>query len=374
MAARLLITARDVAAALHLVQVASAAQVDARFDVSIAAQEPAARHFAAAGLPVTVVAPMAATSADAPEAARLRSIARELLARVRPDAVLAGLSTPFDAGLDEAVLAETTVPSLLYQDFWGEQNLVLGRGAGRILAIDEQAAARNQSRYGIASTVVGSARHAAYAQLDIPEVRARNRAAMGLAAHQRLVGFFGQALHHLPGYQRTVERFVDAFRHADPSTVLVVRSHPREELAQRRQTEQYFRAVPGLIQNGPEGPVEDLIAACDVVVSLFSICTFDAAYLNRFSKQPVAVPVSMLFDDEIASYCRQHGNYFDFTHHTLGLVVPVYDAAMLTATLRSALAPATRAEVWANAHKHLPDPAEAPARVLTAVHEEVSRS
>jgi len=364
LAIRLLLTARDVAAALHLVEVARAGVNDPRFEVVVVAQEPAAKHFARAGLPVRTVAWPTIKSADAPEAAALRAAARDLLDDVAPDVVLTGLSTPFDASLDEAILAEARVPTALYQDFWGEQNLMLGRGADHILAIDDQAAERNQARFGHSSIVVGSARHAAYASLDIDACRTRARRAIGASEDERIVGFFGQALHRLPGYARTIERFIDAFADQGGGVRLLFRPHPREDAADRQKTSAMFARAGLDAVPATEGPVEDAIAATDVVVSLFSICTFDTAYLNRFAARPLAVPMSLLFDEEIAAYCRQHGNYIDFAHHTQGLVKPVYDAAMLPAQLGEALTPAAKREVWENAHRHLPDPAGAPKRVL----------
>lgn len=363
MRVRLLITARDVAGALHLVEVAKAGVRDQRFDITIVGQEPAAKHFAAAGLDIRTVSWPVVKTAD--DAKPLRANARALLTEISPDVVLTGLSTPFDASLDEALLAESTVPTVLYQDFWGEQNLILGRGADHILAIDEQAAERNLTRYDKPSIVVGSARHAGYSTLDVDARRSRIRAAIG-AGGRRVIGFFGQALHALPGYARTLDQFIARVRAIDDVAVLL-RPHPRETADQRRQTEAMFGNAGVNAHLAADGPVEDAIAGCDVVVSLFSICTFDTAYLNRFAPHPIAVPMSLLFDEEIAAYCRQHGNYLDFSHHTLGLVKPVYEAAALGDALIDALRPETRRDVWERAHRYLPDPARAPQRVLDAV-------
>jgi hypothetical protein len=360
-----LITARDVAAALHLVQIAKAGAADPRFEIAVVAQDPAAAQFTRAGVPVRTVSWPAAKTADDAQAAILRHSARALLDEVNPAVVLSGLSTPFDASLDEAVLAEARVPTALYQDFWGEQNLILGRGADHILAIDEQAAERNQARFGDPGIVVGSARHAAYAELDILDARARMRNKIGTDAGAVIVGFFGQALHSLPGYRRTITEFISAALTIEAAFLL--RPHPRETAEQRLETERLF-AGSGLnvtVDSSPE--VESALAACDVVVSLFSICTFDASYLNRFSTQPIAVPMSLLFDDEIAAYCRQHGSYIDFSHHTQGLVTPVYQAAALADTLRDAVTTEARRQAWARAHLYLPDPVQAPRRVLDAI-------
>ena len=360
---RLLITARDVAGALHLVEVARAGVRDSRFEIVVVAQEPAARHFTNAGLKVRTVSVPTVRTSDAPEAAALREAARAILDDVAPVVALAGLSTPFDASLDEAILAEARVPTALYQDFWGEQNLILGRGADHILAIDAQAAERNLARFGKPSTVVGSARHAAYASLDIEDSRRRVRAAIGASNDELIVGFFGQALHHLPGYRRTVEHFIAAMSALQGRARLIIRPHPREDEAQRRETAAMFETAGLDAAAAAQGPVEDAISASDVVVSLFSICV-RTAYLNRFAPAPVAVPMSLLFDEEIAAYCRQHGNYFDFAHHTQGLVKPVYDSGDLQGALQSALLPATRRDVWERARRYLPDPARAPQRVL----------
>jgi hypothetical protein len=361
---RLLITARDVAAALHLVEVARQGARDPRFAIAIAAQEPAAKHFSNARLDVRTVAWPTIKSAAAPEADALRQAARMLLAEIAPDVVLVGLSTPFDASLDEAILAESRVPTALYQDFWGEQNLILGRGADHILAIDQEAAQRNLARFGHSSTVVGSARHSAYASLDVMAARRRVRQAIRAPDDERIVGFFGQALHRLPGYRRTVEHFISAMSSLSGKPRLILRPHPREDAEQRRQTAAMFETAGLDAVSFADGPVEDAIAVSDVVVSLFSICTFDTAYLNRFATEPLAVPMSLLFDEEIAAYCRQHGNYFDFAHHTQGLVKPVYEAKDLPAALETALQPRTRRDVWERAHRYLPDPAQAPQRVL----------
>lgn len=369
MTIRLLITARDVAAALHLVQIVKATRTDSRYEVVMVAQQPAARHFLEAGYDVKVIPPLAARTAKCAEAKQLRSIARRLLSDYRPDVILAGLSTPFDAGLDEAMLAEANVPTILFQDFWGEQNLLLGKAADLVLAVDEEAAILNFKRFGIRSKVVGSARHAAYADLDIPSIRRRVRVRLGIAPDERVVGFFGQALHRLSGYERTVQAFVDALASIPISFKLIVRPHPREDNEQRGRTQALFersgiRPVVDL-----DGPVEDALIACNVVCSLFSSCTYDAAYLNRFSAEPVAIPISMLFDREVETYCRQHVNFETFPYHRSGVVLSVHDVLNLAPLVHQSLEHENCGNVWRNAKKHLPDPAAAPRLALDAVAE-----
>lgn len=367
MTIRLLVTARDAAAALHLVQVIQACRNDNRIEVVIAAQRPAVDYFLNAGIEVEILPSLSARSPESPEAVCLRGIARQLLDEVRPDAVLVGLSTPFDAGLDEAVLAEARVPTILFQDFWGEQNLIFGKAADLVLAIDAEAASLNFSRFGIRSRIVGSARHAAYANLDIPSIREKVRTKLGVGRNERVVGFFGQALHRLPGYARTIQAFIDALTSIDSQFKLIVRPHPRENDEQREKTRLLFERSGLMPLIDLEGPVENALIACDVVCSLFSTCTYDAAYLNRFSLKPVAVPVSMLFDEEIEAYCRQHVNFETFPHHCSGTVLSVHERRELESVIRQSLKPEMCEQVWRNAQTHLPDPAGAPRLVLDEV-------
>jgi len=368
---RLLVSARDVAAALHLAEVVRAARTDRRFEVTLVAQEPALGHFVAAGLDAHPVKPCAAKALESDEALELLGIARRLLDDTKPDVVLAGLSTPFDAGIDEALLAEAQVRTLLFQDFWGEQNLILGRGAATVLSIDAEAARRNRIRFGTESIVVGSPRHAAYARIDLTGVRNRMRS-HARTGDRPVFGFFGQALHRLEGYARTVQGFIDAVAAVRPQPFVFVRPHPRETADHRARTAALFRDAPFPTVIDDSGPVETTLVACDVVCSLFSTCTYDTAYLNRFSREPVAVPISMLFDAQIAAYMRQHVNFETFPYHTAGIVRAVYDEASLLHTLQGATEERTRREVWKAANDFLPDPKDAPARILDRVAEAVA--
>ncbi len=367
MTIRLLITARDVAAALHLIQVAKQCQNDTRFELIVAAQQPAARHFIEAGFEVRLIPHMIAQAADTTQAEWLKMTARQLLKEIGPDAVLVGLSTPFDAGLDEAMLAVSDVPTILFQDFWGEQNLILGKPADLVLAVDSEAAKLNTERFGISSKIVGSARHAAYIQMDIAAIRQKVRTRLQFGSDEMVIGFFGQALHRLPGYSRTLERFIEALQSLRMPYKLIVRPHPREDESQRTKTEAMFLNSGIVPTFDLEGSVENALMACDVVCSLFSICTYDAAYLNRFSAVPIAVPISMLFDPEIQDYCRQHVNFSTFPYHAYEVVMPVFEADTLAETIAQAMQSQRRHEVWANSQRYLPNPAQAPQNALDEI-------
>jgi hypothetical protein len=244
---------------------------------------------------------------------------------------------------------------------------VFGRGAQRILTIDAEAARRNRKRFGIEIVVVGSPRHSSYAALDIPEIRRKVRETLGVKSGQALLGYFGQALHRMAGYRRTVEALIAVLKGMDALPLVGLRRHPRESREQREESVRFFSdaGIPTVMLE--DRPVEEALIACDVVCSLFSTCTYDTAYLNRFSPAPVAVPLSLLFDEEVAGYCRQHVHFETFPYHTAGIVRAVYQKERLPTDLTAAFAPSERELVWRSAREFLPDPAGAPARILDEI-------
>lgn len=365
----LLITARDAAAALHLIQVAAAYRARGDYWVHIVAQMPAARYFMNAGFQVKIFPDIKVLNLNCDEAVKLLSAAREILKTLSPDIVLVGLSTPFDAGIDEAILLESKVPTILYQDFWGEQNLLLGKSADKVLAIDEEARLLNLERFGIKSAVVGSARHAPYQNLNMLDMRRNARTRLGVRENENIVGFFGQALQKIPGYIRTIEVFISTLSKVDVPFRLIVRPHPREDGNQREMTLKLFErsGIEPIVDDGNH--VEETLIASDIVCSLFSTCTYDAAYINRFSNQPMAVPISMLFDEEVLAYCQKNINFDTFPYHHSGIIKAVMKSGDLAKTLNDAFEPSFRKEVWLSAHRELPNPVGAAQRVLAEIDE-----
>ena len=82
------------------------------------------------------------------------------------------------------------------QDYPGDANAIGGAHAGTYFVRDEAAARLTRERWGVAAIAVGSLRHAPYARLDVPRLRAETRARIGAAAGQAVLGFFAQPRRH----------------------------------------------------------------------------------------------------------------------------------------------------------------------------------
>ena len=366
MKSRILVTARDAAAALHLIEVVRAASSRPDLIISTVTQSPATRYFRDAGISVEALDLPPALRHDGPEGAALMAAAREILERICPDAVLCGLSTPFDGGIDEAMLAAFAGPSFVLQDFWGEANGFFGRKADVYLALDEEAVRLSHERHNISATAVGSPRHSAYAQLDVSALRDRVRRELKVTPDTTVFGFFGQALHGLDGYRRTLLAWANAIRRYSGQVLTVYRPHPREKRTEIDHTIAILRDEGLECAIFADTDVEHALLVCDVVCSAFSNCSYDAAYLNRFSERPLITPASLFFDPEIVEYFRRMVRLAEFPYLKAGLVVPIRDAADLPELLVFAASAEGKARCWQAAQK-LPNPADAPARVLDVV-------
>ena len=370
---RLLVTMRARAAATHLVRVIKSDVFKSKFSLRVLAQRPASDLLLLNDIKHTVVDIPPCRSADSEDGLKLLAFVEREFIENPCDVILAGLSTPFDGGIDEAVLALAKVPTLLLQDFWGEQNRFFGKGADVALVLDEAAERRNKLKFNLPSVIVGSARHSAYQNLDFPLMRRDMRKKLQIADDRSVIGFFGQALNRLSGYRRTVRAFIRTVAELNQDLIVLVRSHPRETPDQQAELALLFKEAKVQTIFCNEGQVDTILPACDIVCSLFSNCTYDASYQNWFSSQPLSVPVSLLFDPEIATYYRERVDFEDLPIHAEGLVIPVYAQKNLATVLYDSLSIESKKKTWERAKKVLPDPQSSIKRIAEAISSELDK-
>ena len=334
------------------------------WQVVVVAQAPALRILQGLGhqcMPV-LLPPVTAES----DAGAMLALARDILATERPDIIVAGLSSPGDGGIDEALLAVRTVPALLMQDFWGEQNSYFGRGADAFLALDEFAQAINNAKHGKPSFIVGSPRHAQLADLDLAGERGRVRRQLQTGDRQVVFGWFGQSLHHLPGYRKSLADWIEAVAATGDCQVLY-KPHPRENEAVRRETSALFTAagLPHQVLSG--WSIEQALLACDVATSILSNCLYDAAYLNHFSATPLIAPIAWLGERDVRTVFDAVVPIDDLPYASADLALIVDDRADGPDIVASAAQAATRHRLWQAARVNLADPRQATDRVEAAI-------
>lgn len=363
---RLLVSARDPAAAFHMAALSKAAWADPRFALTLVAQPPALQILRASGLPVQPVPPLSTTDAHDAKGQKLLELADDILSAVHPDVVLCGLSSPSEGGIDEALMARRKAIGMVFQDFWGELNGFFGGMPDLVLVIDRFAAEQTRRRHGIQTCVTGSPRHGAYRHFDGHTMRQSVRSALGVD-NQLVFGLLGQPLHAREGYRRTLEVWRHALlEFASPPTVLY-RPHPRESTAQQTWTQDWLIASGLKAIYYADGSTEQALAACDVVCSVMSNCAYDAAYLNYFSTRPLISPVLMLFDAELRSFYESIVKIQDLPYLSKHLALPVWNAQDLAPTLQGAATPLVQQQLWRAAHSALEDASTACERILEAI-------
>lgn len=363
---KILMTARDAAAALHLIEIARAASKRADVVLEIATQAPATQYFRSAGIATHHIDLPATKNVHSEEGKALLTEASRLIRDIAPDAVLCGLSTPFDAGIDEALTARFRGPKFVMQDFWGETNLSFGEPADLYFALDEEGVRLTEERHGLRAKAIGSPRHSAYASLDLGAIRRLERDRLNIREDVTVLGFFGQALHSIEGYWRTLQAWETAALSQPGPCLALYRPHPRESEEEALATIELLRkgGLKCIVSDAAD--VEHAILACDVVCSAFSNCTYDAAYLNYFSKDPLATPVSLIFEQGVISYFRRMVKLKEFPYLKAGLVKAVRKPEDLSSALADAASPAGKARYWEQARR-LANPTDASDRVLSEI-------
>jgi hypothetical protein len=371
----IIFSARDAAAAFYAAPVIEEASRDERFRVVVVAQEPAFNILVRRGIrPIAVELPPA-NDLYGSEAEALLTRAELILKQVEPAVVIAGLSSPGQGGIDEALLRVRSCQGFLLQDFWGEWNGFFGRKPDLFLVLDEAAAKLTRAAHDTECVVVGSTRHAEYAGLDIQKLRQSARARIG-SSGRPVIGWFGQALHHLPGYAKSIADWSHSVREFPVAADVIYKPHPRESEEQRRRALETMQVSLPRVHFLEAWPIEDALLLCDCVCAVMSNCLYDAAYLNFHSTQPLVTPVAMLHSVELHNDLSSKISFESLPYVTLGLAQVALPGSDLSAQLFAALGDDDKRHCWQAAKTNLADPEFATARILDLIefHSSENRS
>jgi hypothetical protein len=348
---RVLLSARDPGGAAQVRAVLPALRADGRLDVHLAASGPAWDMLSAAGEgPIRFALPDGSTHVPPNgDPAPLLRAADALLARVDPDALVVGISS-LGVGLDEALLHRgADRPTFALQDYPGDANAIEGAFARVYFVRDEAAARLTRARFPVTAIPVGSLRHEAYAALDVPALRAATRARIGAAPGTPVVGFFGQPA-DIPGHEAAFHHLVAALASRPVKPLVILREHPKSTGHRRSHLAALERAGVAIHDASDEAAAEPWLAACDVVVTCFSHCTMDYAFLAARSPEPLGSAVFLLTTPEVQGFIRDYAGIEQPDGVALGLgrvarapaEVPAALDAALTAGERRAFHEASR--------------------------------
>lgn len=364
---RLLVSANDPGAAFHLREILKYVQETDQIEVILLAGGEARSIFECAGFASYPMTSARVGHGDA--AGELRNIEEAVMhiSKFAPDAILVGLSGP-DRGMDEALIAcAGGTPTYAVQDYWGDVNSGFGSLPGTYFVLDEFAA--NITRLcAPASRVVvaGSARHAAMTGLDPIALRKKFREGIGATVSERVIIYFGQPLWGLPGYAATLLRVAEALMRVISGARLRYRPHPKERCEDVARALGCMRAHGVAAQVDETDSVELPLCGSDLMLTCFSTCGLDLAYLNRISAEPLGTMLFTMFDEDIRECYRATTRLDEIPLATQGLGVAIKVMGELEDAIKAGLMENERHNKWRTAQA-LADPSGAAERIVKKI-------
>jgi len=363
----LLMTARDPATAYAFLNLLQKKTLKSKFRVIVVAQSPAFEILHKSN--EVMVSDLKKFPAFAePEIALTQC--RELFDKYSVELILTGISGP-DYGIDEAVLSiaqERNITRYALQSFWGDLNESLPGRPETIFVIDKEAAELTLKRSRCRTVIAGSLKHQEYCQLDILKLRRDYRLNIGLDKYEVLIGFYGQPLDDLPGYCETVTGVANELSELNEEFRLLYRPHPKETTQLRDWTIRIFEKSGVKIILDENEEVEAGLCACDVVLSAFSTCGYDAQQLNRVSACPLNVTVYLLFNRELKNWFRKYTKLENIPLVNKDLALQVISADEINDVIYQALKPEIKYAIWRNIRITLPDPEYASEHIINAIY------
>ncbi|KTD47618.1 hypothetical protein [Legionella quateirensis] len=301
---KILVSSRDVGAAINIIEIVKLAQHDTNFELFLYIQPPASTYFQSNNLSFELVPHIIVKQSEYEKGQVLLHYARDILDKINPDVILCGLSTPGDAGIDEALItvAKNKIPTVVMQDFWGEVNDFFGVCADYYFCLDQEAKRLTEERNRCEGIVIGSPRHSWYKTLNLNQLRNELREEAGLMAHDLVIGLFGQSLHHIPGYKETLAELLTLVSEVQPAAKIVYRQHPRESEDNALITRNLLERSEVSFSLVNHKKVEHSLIMCDAVCSILSNCLYDASYLNFFSSTPFITPIAFCYKEDILKH------------------------------------------------------------------------
>lgn len=337
---KILFSARDPGAAGHIKALVHYFCAHGRFEVILTASGVALEMLAQEGLePIPFQLPGGIDSIQpGQDPGLLLQETKKLLDLVQPDAVLTSLSS-LGVGIDEALLATAEVPTFALQDFWGDVNLGLGVPADLYLVMDEFAAELSRKRWGVKALAVGAPKYTLYEHLDIMGLRHGTRGMLGAKPDDRVIGWFGQSP-DIPGHEEVWQDFLRALTLVPETPKLVLKEHPKSRHVRQQHLDQAAATGLTVVDATEARTAEDWLAACDLVVTVFSLCGLDHAFLSAYSPGPLGCVLYLATNEPVRRFIAELAGINQFPIIDQGIGGMVENPAEIAAVIRRMLTPA----------------------------------
>ena len=335
---RILLSARDPGGAGHIIAIARHFRESTEFDIKLVASEPAYEILSKAGeepiLFEFVIRNSCGVNNSADHELLLNS-AKQIFREITPDAILVSLSS-LGVGIDEALLAVADVPKFAIQDFWGDVNLGLGTPADLYFVLDQYAVEFSKNRWGVRAEAVGAPKYTLYSDLDIARIRNSFRRYLGADSSGTVLGWFGQSP-DIPGHEEVFTDVLDAIAGLEVKPKLILREHPKFSKSLKAHLAAASRRGIEFVDVSGRDSVEECLLACDLVITPFSLCGLDHAYLSAHSPAPVGSVIYVMTNDPIKRFCDKVNGMISLPIVDQGIGRLITDPGQLVNTINQQL-------------------------------------
>jgi hypothetical protein len=367
---KLLVSAKDPASAYSVIPLIQQLILDARFDFHIVAEPPASRifkdHLDLRSFKYSEISPCKNVES-------LNLIASNLISEIKPDLVLTGISGP-DYGIDEAIITKFSLnrknSSYSLQSYWGDININSDTFANTFFVLDDFAARVTKNKIQTRCIVTGSPRYDNYHNIDHLQLKNDYRLSLLDQRKAKIIGFYGQPLDNVPGYKETLLDFSVALKALPQDCLLIYRPHPKECQRQREWTFNTLASSGLAIEFDDELDVEYGLCGCDLVISAFSSCGYDAQQLNLRSRQPLGVSVYLMFNSQLVNWYESYSGFSDIPMCSNYMAVQITDKAKLSTQIIESLTSLFNEKSWHSIKDNFPIFGNASCKIIDILYQD----
>jgi len=366
----LLLSSRDPGAAKNILEIAHSAGRHPEMRISAVAAQPAYQLLVDGGIDVSFFDAPFTTETSGEAYDRNLTEAGRRLDELSPDAILAGLSSSGEGGVDEALIkaAQNRMPTFAVQDYWGDVNDFFGASADIYFVQDELAKDLTTELHGKSSIVTAPPCYASYGKYEALTTQIKT----AHDSRRPVIGIFGQALWAQQGYHETLSELCHSIHRTSPGAIVRYRPHQRESAEDRLRALALFEQHDLDVELHPGQTIEEDIISCHTVLSVFSNSGRDALYLNRVSSTPLASTVFLQFDENLHRHYRSLTGSDEIPLVVEGMALCARTLDGLDDSLKTALSDEERNRQWRLAREKLADPTAAPDKILSCIRKQTA--
>ena len=148
----------------------------------------------------------------------------------------------------------------------------------------------------------------------------------------------------------------------------VYRPHQKESQDLQKWTKENLRLSGKALVLDNNEEIEPGLCGCDLVVSAFSTCCYDAQQLIKSSLSPLGVPVYLMFNPNLINWYKTYTKLDNIPMTESGMAVEIIDSTTMTQTMSSILQYESQRACWESIRNNFPDSANVSKKIVNIIY------